>query len=106
MDKWLLEIEKCTECDACMEVCPTYEVTGDPLASPKGRLASAAKVFEKGFPYQYAENTDNDNDSNINNDNDDKNLNLDLVPDPLVQDDQAIIVNLRKKGSLIVFRFL
>lgn len=54
--------------------------------------------FEKGFPYQYAENTDNDNDSNINNDYDDKNLNLNLVPDPLVQDDQAIIVNLRKKG--------
>ena len=52
--------------------------------------------FEKGFPYQYAENTDNDNDDNINDDHDDKNLNL--VPDPLVRDDQAIIVNLRKKG--------
>ena len=51
--------------------------------------------FEKGFPYQYAENTDNDNDNN-NDDHDDKNLNL--VPDPLVRDDQAIIVNLRKKG--------
>jgi 7,8-dihydropterin-6-yl-methyl-4-(beta-D-ribofuranosyl)aminobenzene 5'-phosphate synthase len=49
--------------------------------------------FEKGFPYQYAENSDN-NDNN--NDHSEKNLNL--VPDPLVKDDQAIVVNLRKKG--------
>jgi 7,8-dihydropterin-6-yl-methyl-4-(beta-D-ribofuranosyl)aminobenzene 5'-phosphate synthase len=55
-------------------------------------------IFEKGFPYQYAENTDNNNYSNINNDHDNKNLNLNLVPDPLVRDDQAVIVNLRKKG--------
>lgn len=49
--------------------------------------------FEKGFPYQYAENSDN-NDNN--NDHSEKILNL--VPDPLVKDDQAIVVNLRKKG--------
>jgi 7,8-dihydropterin-6-yl-methyl-4-(beta-D-ribofuranosyl)aminobenzene 5'-phosphate synthase len=48
--------------------------------------------FEKGFPYQYAENSDNDHDD----DHSEKNLNL--VPDPLVKDDQAIVVNLRKKG--------
>jgi 7,8-dihydropterin-6-yl-methyl-4-(beta-D-ribofuranosyl)aminobenzene 5'-phosphate synthase len=48
--------------------------------------------FEKGFPYQYAENSDNDHDDDHN----EKNLNL--VPDPLVKDDQAIVVNLRKKG--------
>ena len=50
MDKWLQEIEKCSECDACMEVCPTYRATGDPLASPKGRLASAAKLFKQEEP--------------------------------------------------------
>jgi 7,8-dihydropterin-6-yl-methyl-4-(beta-D-ribofuranosyl)aminobenzene 5'-phosphate synthase len=47
-------------------------------------------TFEKGFPIQYAEYSDN------NNDHDEKNLNL--VPDPLVKDDQAIVVNLREKG--------
>ena len=49
--------------------------------------------FEKGFPYQYAENSDN----NTNNRHHDEE-NLNLVPDPLVKDDQAIVVNLRKKG--------
>lgn len=49
--------------------------------------------FEKGFPFQYAENSDN-NDNN--NDHSEKILNL--VPDPLVKYDQAIVVNLRKKG--------
>jgi 7,8-dihydropterin-6-yl-methyl-4-(beta-D-ribofuranosyl)aminobenzene 5'-phosphate synthase len=47
-------------------------------------------TFEKGFPIQYAEYSDD------NNDHDEKNLNL--VPDPLVKDDQAIVVNLREKG--------
>jgi 7,8-dihydropterin-6-yl-methyl-4-(beta-D-ribofuranosyl)aminobenzene 5'-phosphate synthase len=51
--------------------------------------------FEKGFPYQYAEKTCNDNDNKISNDHD---KNLDLVPDPLVRDDQAILVYLRKRG--------
>jgi 7,8-dihydropterin-6-yl-methyl-4-(beta-D-ribofuranosyl)aminobenzene 5'-phosphate synthase len=48
-------------------------------------------TFEKGFPIQYAEYSDSNN-----NDHDEKNLNL--VPDPLVKDDQAIVVNLREKG--------
>ena len=50
-------------------------------------------TFEKGFPIQYAEFSDNNN-------NDEKNLNL--VPDPLVKDDQAIIVNLREKGLVVL----
>jgi 7,8-dihydropterin-6-yl-methyl-4-(beta-D-ribofuranosyl)aminobenzene 5'-phosphate synthase len=53
--------------------------------------------FEKGFPYQYAENSDN----KYNND-DDIEKNLNLVPDPLVKDDQAIVVNLRKKGLVVL----
>ena len=54
--------------------------------------------FEKGFPYQYAENSDNVDHDNDNPD--DKNLNL--IPDPLVKDDQSIVVNLRKKGLVVL----
>ena len=36
----------CTECNVCMEVCPTYEVTGEWLQSPLGRLQSAIEAFE------------------------------------------------------------
>jgi 7,8-dihydropterin-6-yl-methyl-4-(beta-D-ribofuranosyl)aminobenzene 5'-phosphate synthase len=43
--------------------------------------------FEKGFPFQYAENP-----------SDEKNL----VPDPLIKDDQAIVANVRDKGLVIV----
>jgi 7,8-dihydropterin-6-yl-methyl-4-(beta-D-ribofuranosyl)aminobenzene 5'-phosphate synthase len=50
--------------------------------------------FEKGFPFQYAEKPQN------NNDNDEKNLNL--IPDPLVKDDQAIVVNVRNKGLVVI----
>jgi 7,8-dihydropterin-6-yl-methyl-4-(beta-D-ribofuranosyl)aminobenzene 5'-phosphate synthase len=42
--------------------------------------------FEKGFPLQYKEEK---NES-------------DLVPDPLVNDDQALIMNIRKKGLIIL----
>ncbi len=45
--------------------------------------------FEKGFPFQYAENT-HENDKN------------NLVPDPLVKDDQAIVINVRNKGLIIL----
>jgi 7,8-dihydropterin-6-yl-methyl-4-(beta-D-ribofuranosyl)aminobenzene 5'-phosphate synthase len=54
--------------------------------------------FEKGFPYQYAENSDNVN-HDIDN-TDEKHLNL--IPDPLVKDDQSIVVNLRKKGLVVL----
>ena len=45
--------------------------------------------FEKGFPFQYAENTHEDDKKN-------------LVPDPLVKDDQAIVINVRNKGLIIL----
>ncbi|MGE5661053.1 MAG: hypothetical protein ACM3X1_02285 [Ignavibacteriales bacterium] len=47
--------------------------------------------FERGFPFQYAEKPHN-------GDDDKKNMNL--VPDPLVKDDQAIVVNVRNEGLL------
>jgi 7,8-dihydropterin-6-yl-methyl-4-(beta-D-ribofuranosyl)aminobenzene 5'-phosphate synthase len=43
--------------------------------------------FEKGFPFQYAENPDNEGN---------------LVPDPLVKDDQAIVANISDKGLVIL----
>jgi 7,8-dihydropterin-6-yl-methyl-4-(beta-D-ribofuranosyl)aminobenzene 5'-phosphate synthase len=50
--------------------------------------------FEKGFPFQYAENPYNDS-------NDVKN-NLNLIPDPLVKDDQAVVLNVRNKGLVVI----
>jgi heterodisulfide reductase subunit D len=45
----LLEvIDTCTECDVCMEVCPTYKITDNALYSPKGRLQAAQRLFKEG----------------------------------------------------------
>lgn len=46
------------------------------------------KPFEKGFPIQYVENSGNNE--------------LDLTPDPLVKDDQALVINIKNKGLLIL----
>lgn len=43
-------------------------------------------TFEKGFPFQYTIDSTNEN----------------LVPDPLVKDDQALIVNVKDKGLVIL----
>ena len=50
--------------------------------------------FEKGFPFQYAEKPHN------NSDDEEKNLNL--IPDPLVKDDQGIVVNVGNKGLVVI----
>ncbi len=47
MKKWLDQINQCSNCDACLEVCPTYVATGDLLFSPKGRLETAQNVLGK-----------------------------------------------------------
>jgi len=41
-------IRSCTDCELCVEVCPTYAVTGEPLFSPVERLRTAATILE-GF---------------------------------------------------------
>lgn len=43
-------------------------------------------TFEKGFPLQYKEDLDPNN----------------LIPDPLVNDDQAIVANVKNKGLIII----
>jgi Fe-S oxidoreductase len=43
--KYLNQIESCTDCDACLGVCPTYTATGNPLYSPKSRVQLAQKVL-------------------------------------------------------------
>jgi len=40
------QIDSCTECDICLDVCQTYEVTRDKAFSPIGRLQAAKKVFQ------------------------------------------------------------
>ncbi len=40
------QIESCTECDVCLSVCHTYEVTQNKAFSPIGRLEAAKKVFQ------------------------------------------------------------
>ena len=45
--------------------------------------------FEKGLPPQYKEDENNNNGKN-------------LVPDPLVNDDQAVIANIKDKGLIII----
>jgi len=47
-DKKILEqIQSCTECQECMEVCDTYQMTGNELQSPYGRLKTAEKIFTR-----------------------------------------------------------
>ncbi|MFW9942682.1 MAG: (Fe-S)-binding protein [Candidatus Thorarchaeota archaeon] len=45
-DKDILnEIQTCTDCKSCLEVCDTYKVTKEELKSPNGRLKIAEKIF-------------------------------------------------------------
>lgn len=57
-----------------------------PLLLITGQIPRATS-FEKGFPFQYAEDPNNEKI---------------LVPDPLIKDDQAIVVNVLDKGLVIL----
>src|SRR5215217_3053390 len=57
-----------------------------PLLAITGEIPREAS-FEKGFPYQHAEDPNNE-----------KNL----IPDPLIKDDQAIVANISDKGLVIL----
>ncbi len=46
MNEILDQINRCNECEVCIEVCPTYTITGQFLFSPMHRLKIAKKLFE------------------------------------------------------------
>jgi len=46
MTKMSDQVDRCTECEFCMAVCPTYTITGKSLFSPMYRLKTAKKLFD------------------------------------------------------------
>jgi 7,8-dihydropterin-6-yl-methyl-4-(beta-D-ribofuranosyl)aminobenzene 5'-phosphate synthase len=57
-----------------------------PLLAITGEIPRETS-FEKGFPFQYAEDPNNEKK---------------LIPDPLIKDDQAIVVNVGDKGLVVL----
>ena len=44
------EISRCIECEFCLEVCPTYQATGERLFSPMERLKTAERILKGESP--------------------------------------------------------
>ena len=42
----IAQIDSCTDCGACLDICQTYEATGNKVFSPVGRLQVARKVLQ------------------------------------------------------------
>jgi glycolate oxidase iron-sulfur subunit len=48
------ELNACVECGLCLPVCPTFRLTGDETASPRGRLNAMAAVASGDLPIDAA----------------------------------------------------
>jgi len=45
-----IDLSKCVACGLCLAVCPTYQLTADESASPRGRLSAMAAVASDTLP--------------------------------------------------------
>src|SRR5512135_1364976 len=43
-------VEKCVHCGFCLATCPSYQVLGDELDSPRGRIYQIKQVLEGAEP--------------------------------------------------------
>ncbi len=46
----LVEINHCNKCGFCLPTCPTYQITGSELASPRGRIAMVEALARSEIP--------------------------------------------------------
>ncbi|MEJ2079251.1 MAG: heterodisulfide reductase-related iron-sulfur binding cluster [Acidobacteriota bacterium] len=44
------QIQACVHCGFCLPTCPTYEVLGEEMDSPRGRIFLMKEVLEEGLP--------------------------------------------------------
>lgn len=47
------EISRCTQCEACLDACPTFQATGERLFSPMERLKTAGRILEGEIPNSF-----------------------------------------------------
>lgn len=47
-------VEKCVHCGFCLPACPTYQVLGEEMDSPRGRIFLMKEVLEGGLPLEDA----------------------------------------------------
>jgi len=45
VEEALAEADSCSECNVCLDVCPTFKASGDDVLSPPWRLRSAARIL-------------------------------------------------------------
>ena len=44
-------VEKCVHCGFCLAACPTYNLLGEEMDSPRGRIYLMKSVLEENLPY-------------------------------------------------------